>query len=84
MTRWLLSAASLAFAIALVADPLNDEPILGLANRFRLAWNQHDMTAMAELFTQDADFVNVGGARFKGREKIRDEHAKLHRMQFKE
>jgi uncharacterized protein (TIGR02246 family) len=42
------------------------------------------MEAMAELFTEDADFVTVGGIRFKGRARIRDEHAKRHEMQFKE
>jgi uncharacterized protein (TIGR02246 family) len=86
MTRRLfaVAVAAVAFAVPLVAEPLNDKPILGLANRFRLAWNTHDMTAMAKLFTEDADFVDVGGIRLKGRARIRDEHAKRHEMQFKE
>ena len=76
--------AVITFTIPLVAEPLKDDAIIGLANRFRLDWNTHDVTAMAELFTADADFVNVAGMRLKGRQQIRDEHVKSHKMQFKD
>jgi uncharacterized protein (TIGR02246 family) len=88
MTRRLsagaVAIAAVAFAITLAAEPLKDDAILGLANRFRLDWNTHDTTAMAELFTADADFVDVAGTHWKGRRQIRDEHVKSHRMQFKD
>jgi uncharacterized protein (TIGR02246 family) len=46
-----------------------------MATRFAETWNQHDMTAMATLFAEDADFVNVVGMYWKGRDQIRQEHA---------
>jgi uncharacterized protein (TIGR02246 family) len=55
-----------------------------MATRFAETWNQHDMTAMATLFAEDADFVNVVGMYWKGRDQIRQEHARLHGLQFKE
>jgi uncharacterized protein (TIGR02246 family) len=55
-----------------------------MATRFAETWNLHDMTAMAALFAEDADFVNVGGMHWKGRDQIRKEHARSHELQFKE
>lgn len=42
------------------------------------AWNKHDMTTLGQLFAPDADFVNVGGHRWKGREAIQKNHAYVH------
>src|ERR1039457_1865225 len=39
------------------------------------AWNQHDMTAFASLFHDDAAFVNVAGTCMRGREEIERAHA---------
>jgi len=39
-----------------------DEAIVRrMATRFAEAWNKHDMTELASLFAEDADFVNVAG-----------------------
>ena len=45
-------------------------------------WNVHDMDAMATLFCEDADFVNVIGMRFKGRQEIEAAHRELHKDRF--
>ena len=45
-------------------------------------WNRHDMDAMAELFAEDADFVNVLGMRFKSRKEIEAAHKELHKQRF--
>jgi uncharacterized protein (TIGR02246 family) len=47
-------------------------------NRFAEAWNRHDMDAFGALFARDADFVNVTGQLWKGREEIRRRHAYTH------
>ena len=47
-------------------------------------WNCHDMQAFAQLFTQDADFVNVIGAWWKGRPEIRQAHEDSHAAMFKD
>ena len=46
-----------------------------LAERWELAWNKHDMQALAALFTHDADFVNVGARHWKGNREIETQHA---------
>jgi uncharacterized protein (TIGR02246 family) len=42
------------------------------------AWNKHDMNTLGQLFAPDADFVNVGGYRWKGREALQKNHAYVH------
>ena len=48
------------------------------------AWNRHDMSLMAPLVAEDADFINVWGMHWHGRAQIEHEHAERHRTQFKE
>ena len=46
-------------------------------------WNRHDMAAYSALFAPDADFVNVVGARLRGRPEIEQSHVNLHRTIFR-
>jgi uncharacterized protein (TIGR02246 family) len=55
-------------------DTSNHEPIRAIASNWEQAWNKHDMKSLAALFTEDADFVNVGAKRWKGRKEIEGEH----------
>jgi uncharacterized protein (TIGR02246 family) len=48
------------------------------------AWNHHDMAAFADLFSEQADFVNVRGSHWKSRAEIERELSKLHQAQFKD
>ena len=54
-----------------------------LAEKFRVDWNSHDIDAMGQLLTADADFVNVIGMHMKGRAEIVARHKEIHRTQFK-
>jgi uncharacterized protein (TIGR02246 family) len=47
------------------------------------SWNRHDMTAYAAQFTGDADFVNVVGMHWRGLREIEAQHARLHRIVFR-
>jgi uncharacterized protein (TIGR02246 family) len=47
------------------------------------AWNAHDMKAMGRLFTEDAEFINVVGMLWRGRDDIVTAHAAFHRTSFK-
>lgn len=58
------------------------QTVEGTLNALCDAWNVHDMDALAMLFCEDADFVNVIGMRFKGREEIATAHRELHRERF--
>lgn len=50
---------------------------------FADCWNRHDMDAFAELFAPDAEFVNVVGLWWRGREEIRKAHELTHATMFK-
>jgi len=50
---------------------------------FQDSWNRHDMDAFAMLFAIDADFVNVIGMRWVGRDAIKQHHAASHATMFK-
>jgi uncharacterized protein (TIGR02246 family) len=51
---------------------------------FAECWNRHDMKAFAELFTTDAEFVNVVGLWWKGRDEIKKAHEFSHATMFKD
>lgn len=48
---------------------------LRIAEDFAAAWNAADPAALAALFVEDADFVNVVGLWWTNRRQIRDNHA---------
>jgi len=49
-----------------------------IVHEYADAWNKHDMNTLGQLFAPDADFVNVGGYRWTGREAIQKNHAYMH------
>lgn len=50
---------------------------------FTESWNRHDMNAFAELFSADAEFVNVVGLWWKGRAQIKAAHEFTHQTIFR-
>jgi uncharacterized protein (TIGR02246 family) len=46
------------------------------------AWNTHDMSRFAGHFAEDADFINVRGWWWHGRDEIERRHAVLHETMF--
>ncbi|WP_130618090.1 SgcJ/EcaC family oxidoreductase [Dyella amyloliquefaciens] len=48
------------------------------------AWNTHDMDAFANLFAEDADFVNIEGTRWRSRSAIKEAHTFVHTTIFKQ
>jgi uncharacterized protein (TIGR02246 family) len=77
---------SLSMTSALIAadKPSTDEAaVRAIVNGFEVAWNNHDMDAFAMLFAADADFVNVIGQRWIGRDAIKKAHAASHATLFK-
>ncbi len=55
-----------------------------LGQAFEDAWNRHDMTAFALLFTPTVDFVVVTGAWFGGRDNVVKYHAERHATNFRD
>jgi uncharacterized protein (TIGR02246 family) len=76
----LLAAGALAAAAVAPAD---DHAIQALVQSWEKDWNAHDMAAMGMLITEDADFVNVAGLHWKGRQQIVEEHAQRHRTNLR-
>jgi uncharacterized protein (TIGR02246 family) len=54
-----------------------------VVHAFEECWNRHDMNAFAELFAPDAEFVNVVGLWWKGRDEIKKAHEFTHATMFK-
>jgi len=54
-----------------------------MVHAFAACWNRHDMNAFARLFAPDAEFVNVVGLWWKGREQIRQAHEHTHATMFR-
>jgi uncharacterized protein (TIGR02246 family) len=59
------------------------EQVRSVVESFADTWNRHDMEAHAGHFTEDAQFVNVVGLWWRGRDEIRDAHVFTHRTLFK-
>jgi len=57
---------------------IDEEAVRKVVNEFAETWNRHDMNAHGALYTPDADFVNVIGTHWKGRESIQLNTAFLH------
>jgi uncharacterized protein (TIGR02246 family) len=47
------------------------------------SWNRHDMMAFAAAFAANADFVNVIGMHWQGRQEIEAKHTVTHRTIFR-
>lgn len=47
------------------------------------SWNRHDMSSFAAAFAENADFVNVIGMHWQGRQEIEAKHAVTHRTIFR-
>jgi uncharacterized protein (TIGR02246 family) len=58
--------------------------VIRTVQQFDTAWNRHDMKSLAALYADDADFVNVIGLWWHGRDEIRNEHVKLHQGRMKQ
>jgi len=62
---------------------VKQEDVAALVDEIEAAWNSHDMGRFAACFATDADFVNVAGAWWRGREEIEERHAASHAERFK-
>jgi uncharacterized protein (TIGR02246 family) len=61
-----------------------EDEIRNVIEQHALSWNRHDMKAYAQLFTGDADLVNIRGGWWQGRELIEERMTALHENVFRE
>jgi uncharacterized protein (TIGR02246 family) len=86
MRHYMLAMTAIAVATARLAMAADDTPghvadvaaakAVGVA--LVVNWNNHDMKSLADLFAEDADFVNVIGMWWRGRPEIQSQHEALH------
>jgi uncharacterized protein (TIGR02246 family) len=72
--------------IARGKSPMSDNALLKVQRviqDFEDCWNRHDMARFADLFTPDAQFVNVVGTWWRGRDEIKAAHEGAHASVFK-
>src|SRR4029079_13432545 len=88
MKRQLLVTAVTWIAVShsvMADDKASDEKaIRQIAKNYETLWNKHDMNAFAELFTDDADWVNVVGMVWRGKPEIMKAHRAFHETNFKD
>lgn len=65
------------------ADSSGEESVRAVVIDYCAAWNQHDMKALAELFTDTAQWVNIVGMHWSGRTAVAAAHDAYHRTFFK-
>ncbi|HSP18433.1 MAG TPA: SgcJ/EcaC family oxidoreductase [Myxococcaceae bacterium] len=78
-----LSAALLVSTSAL-GQNYDERSVHERSERLISAWNEHDMTAFADLFAPRAQFVNVVGIWWKSRAEIEAAHEATHKTMFKD
>jgi uncharacterized protein (TIGR02246 family) len=66
------------FANHLLAAASDGDEVRNVVAAFAVTWNRHDLDAFGKLFAPDADFVNVTGLLWTGRQSIQAQHAYVH------
>ena len=69
--------------VAAVLSKEDDQGIRKTVMGFEKAWNTHDMKLLATLFREDAEFVNIVGMHWRGRDAIVAAHTAFHQTMFK-
>lgn len=70
-------------ASAFALNPEENKEINQIIEHFTNAWNHHEGHGSADDYTQDADFVNIYGMVFSGKEEIEARHIEIHQAFLK-
>lgn len=68
-----LSIASSVFAL----ETSDQKAIHQIVEHFTNAWNQQEGRGFADYYTEDADFINIFGTAFVGKQEIETRHIKI-------
>ena len=61
----------------------DDEAIRQVVANIEKGWNTHDMTFYGAQFREDAEFINVVGMHWRGRDAVMAAHIAYHQTSFK-
>jgi uncharacterized protein (TIGR02246 family) len=73
----------LLFASPAFAQNAQDAAIRAAVRTFETGWNNHDMSAMFQEFTPDAEFVNIVGMYWRGLPEVKRAHQVMHDAWFR-
>lgn len=65
-------------------DDSDGPAVKRIAERFVAIWNAHEMQQLEDIYTADADFVNVIGMRWKGAPQIAQAHEMVHATRMRQ
>jgi uncharacterized protein (TIGR02246 family) len=78
----LVGVLTMAGANTLTINASEEGNIRAVVTAYAEAWNHHDMGTLAELFTDDADWINIVGMHWRGKAAIGKAHDVFHRTIF--
>jgi uncharacterized protein (TIGR02246 family) len=61
----------------------DESAVRNVLAEYIVSWNRHDMAAVGRLFTENCDYVNVAGVRWKGMQEIVQRQAELFHNRLK-
>ncbi|MCB1109813.1 MAG: SgcJ/EcaC family oxidoreductase [Chlamydiia bacterium] len=64
-------------AAAFALDTQDEVLIKGIVDQYVESWNHHAGKGFGSGFSKDADFINIFGMTFSGREEIEDRHVEI-------
>ena len=62
---------------------VTEEVVVSVVKGYCEAWNTHDMKALAELFVDDAHWINIVGMHWRGKPAVVAGHAAYHQTFFR-
>jgi uncharacterized protein (TIGR02246 family) len=65
-----------------LVSPSDEQTIQAVVKAYEACWNRHDMAALAELFADDAHWVNIVGMYWPGKSAAVAGHEWIHRTFF--
>jgi len=84
MKKLLLTISLSLFSCSLFAQGKTDEQaIKNQLQAFLTSWNNHNFSDMKNYTTEDVEWVNVVGMRWKGRKEVQFAHQAYHNTMFK-
>ncbi|GMW03422.1 MAG: hypothetical protein AMXMBFR84_45560 [Candidatus Hydrogenedentota bacterium] len=64
-------------------DKADEDAARAVVMGIEQTWNSHDMDAMGKLFREDAEWINIVGMHWVGRDAIMVAHTAFHKTSFK-
>jgi uncharacterized protein (TIGR02246 family) len=75
---------AMAGTAAFAQDASEQTEIRAVVARYAEAWNRHDIAALADILTDDTDWINIVGMHWRGKAAVLKGHDVYHRTFFRD